>query len=82
MPLTSTRTITDSKTRAASKAPSKYFIQSGVVDWGGEAGGVGGLSGCGTSSDSDSSSGGEVVVKALTALQALQVSELIALTFQ
>ena len=43
MPLISIRTITDSKTTAASKAPNRYFTQSGVVGWGGvDGGGAGG----------------------------------------
>ena len=33
--------ITDSKTTAASKAPNRYFTQSGVVGWEGVEGGGG-----------------------------------------
>jgi len=39
MPLISTRIITDSKTTVASKAPNRYFTQSGVVVWGADDGG-------------------------------------------
>ena len=70
----STRMITDSKTTEASKAPTKYFTQSGVLGWGdAEAGGAGGAGGSGIFSGDGggSSSGGGLVVKALTALQAL-----------
>lgn len=64
--------ITDSKTTAASKAPNRYFTQSGVVGWEGAVGG--GDDGAGVSWVSSGSSGGSgdgSVVKALTALQAL-----------
>lgn len=47
MPLTSVRIITDSKTTVASKAPNRYFTQSGVVGWGADDGGGAGGS-CGS----------------------------------
>ena len=75
MPLISIRTITDSKTIAASKAPTKYFTQSGVAgdvsdfsgDWDGASGDDAGDVSGGGSSNGD----GGLVVKAPTALQAL-----------
>ena len=73
-----------------SKAPPRcisHLTQSGVAGWaddgcGGGLGG-GGLDGGDSVGRGDgSSAGGDSVVKAPTALQALCVSELIALTFQ
>ena len=77
MPLTSIRMITDSKTTAASKAPIKYFTQSGVVGSGDgvsvEETGSSGDDGCSSVEETGSSGDGGccLVVKALTALQAL-----------
>ena len=72
-----------------SKAPPRcisQFTQSGVAGWAGGGGGglgSGGLDGGDSVGGGDgSSAGGDSVVKAPTALQALCVSELIALTFQ
>ena len=57
----------------------------GGTDDGGGGGGIGGIAGDGTGDITGGGTdgvGGDSVVKALTALQALLVSELIALTFQ
>ena len=60
-----------------SRGPTKYIIQSGVVGWsgGGGAGGAGG-------GDDDDGRSGDSVVRVPTALQALWLSEPVALTFQ
>ena len=76
MPLTRTRTITDSRVTAVIKVPIKYFTQSGVVvEGGGSSGGESGSSGDGGPSGGGVGSPGDVgccsVVKAPTALQAL-----------
>ena len=71
-----------------SKAPTRYITQLGVPCWSDDGVLGGGLGGCGlnvgssTVGDDDSSAGDDSVVKALTALQSLCVSGLIALTFQ
>lgn len=70
------------------RAPVEYLAQSGGVDvggggpFGGDFGsaGEGGASGAETSSAGDPDS--EAVVKVASELQALQVSEVMALTFQ
>ena len=73
-----------SSTIVRSKAPTRYITQSGVACWAGGGGGLGG-GGSGTGIEVGgvgSSAGGDSVVKAPTALQALEVLEPIALTFQ
>ena len=59
----------------SSRAPMRYFTQSGVagsVGVGGGGGGAGeGEAGVGAGDAACTSSGGEAVVKALTALQSL-----------
>ncbi len=73
-----------------SRAPPRYIAQLGRVNWatsGGDDGCGDGDDGCGdgeadSSGGSDGSDGGDSVVKAPTALQALWLLELLALTFQ
>lgn len=78
--------ITNSTVTVKPMNPIRYIIQSGVVWW---ASGIvcwvgGGDDGDEGSGDdgSGSGSGCDSVMKALAALQSLQVSELVALTFQ
>ena len=75
MPLTSIRTIADSKITAASRALIEYFIQSGVVGGSGFSGGGGGEvsggSACSCGDGGGSSGGGGLVVNSPTALHAL-----------
>lgn len=80
--------ITNSTVTVKPMNPIRYIIQSGVVCWasgivcwvGDEDDGDEGSGDDG--SGSGSGSGCNSVVKALAALQSLQVSELVALTFQ
>lgn len=84
--------ITNSTVTVKPMNPIRYIIQSGVVCWasgivcwvgGGDDGDEGsGDDGSGFGFGSGSGSGCDSVVKALAALQSLQVSELVALTFQ
>lgn len=78
--------ITNSTVTVKPMNPIRYIIQSGVVCW---ASGIVCWIGGGDDDDegsgddgSGSGSGCNSVVKALAALQSLQVSELVALTFQ
>ena len=80
--------ITNSTVTVKPMNPIRYIIQSGVVCW---ASGIVCWVGGGDDDDEDggddgsgsgSGSGCDSVVKALAALQSLQVSELVALTFQ
>ena len=71
--------IMNNNVMVRSRAPTRYFTQSGMVGWGDAGDGVDGDD---VSDGGDDSDGGDSVVKAPTALQALQVSELPALTFQ
>jgi len=78
--------ITNSTVTVKPMNPIRYIIQSGVVCW---ASGIVCWVGGGDDDDEDggddgsgSGSGCNSVVKALAALQSLQVSELVALTFQ
>ena len=69
------------------RAPIKYFTQSGMVGWGGAGGDEGSWDDEDDWDDEDGWGDGarvgcDSVVKALAALQSLQVSELVALTFQ
>ena len=90
--------VISSSTMVRSRPPIRYFTQSGIVGWGDAGGGGGGGDGGDDeddededdedgdgeddSSGDDNSDGDDSVVKAPMALQALQVSELPALTFQ
>ena len=89
--------VISSSTMVRSRPPIRYFTQSGIVGWGDAGGGGGGGDdedgdgededgedgdGEDDSSGDDDSDGGDSVVKAPMALQALQVLELPALTFQ
>lgn len=85
--------VISNSTTVRSRPPIRYFTQSGIVGWEGAGGGGdggddssdgagdGGFGGDDSSGDDDSE-GGDSVVKAPIALQALQVSEPPALTFQ
>lgn len=82
--------ITNSTVTVKPMNPIRYIIQSGVVCWasgvvcwvGGGDDGDEGSGDDGSGFGSGSGSGCDSVVKALAALQSLQVSELVALTFQ
>lgn len=78
--MTSTRMITTSSIITSMRAPIAYFTHSQVVSWAGGAGGED--DGDGTGGGGGDMAGGEVVVKAPAALQALLVPEPSALTFQ
>ena len=66
-----------------SKAPIRYITQSGVTGvWAGDSVAGGGGNGGETGAGGGGGVGAELVTKAPTALQALWVSELTALTFQ
>jgi len=60
-----------------SRAPTRYFTQSGIV-----GSGDGGGDDDSDDNEGGGGSGGDLVVKALTALQALSPLESLALTFQ
>lgn len=82
--------ITNSTVTVKPMNPIRYIIQSGVVCWasgivcwvGGGDDGDEGSGDDGSGFGFGSGSGCDSVVKALAALQSLQVSELVALTFQ
>ena len=87
--------VISNSTTVRSRPPIRYFTQSGIVGWEGAGGGGDGgddsSDGAGFGGDDsfggdgagdDNSDDDDSVVKAPIALQALQVSEPIALTFQ
>ena len=72
-----------SSTMTRPNRPKRYIVQSGMAGWAGAGGGDGGDgAGGGAGAGVSFCGGGDSVVKALTALQSLEVLAPIALTFQ